>query len=151
MISPISTPPVAAPPVNPMAAVDRAAVQGAERFTSGVAATNGPAVDATASAPATKGVDSAKLADMLNLKGPFQGVRQGLDRVMQLRNEYQGKIKTGEMKPTSPEAEDFRGRMNEEMLRLQIEAGQAQFSVQLAAKVIEHGTSATKNIMQTQI
>lgn len=157
MVTTISTPPPAGMhPAAPVAKPEAAPLQAPNGFVSGVdAASAAPDVAPVAGQDRGAKVGDAGAAggllDLLPMNGPFEGVNKRLERVISMRREYNDLVRSGGMDPNSTEAQDFRWRMNEELLRLQIEAGQAQFGVELAAKVIEHGTSATKNVMQTQI
>ena len=87
----------------------------------------------------------------VDLSGPFQQTGQRANELMGRMQDYVGKVKSGELDPKSPEAQQFNMEMSMDLLKLQVESGRAAFQVELAAKVIEHGTSATKTVMQTQV
>jgi len=50
-----------------------------------------------------------------------------------------------------PEVREFYDNYNLNLLALQMEMGEVSFAMEVASKMIEHGTSAAKTAMQTQV
>lgn len=99
-----------------------------------------------------RGPDSQALALISSrLNGPYQVAGERLNQAVARMRDYHDRVSSGQLDAKSPEAMRINQEMSMDLLKLQIETGRAAFQVELATKVIEHGTSATKTVMQTQV
>lgn len=87
------------------------------------------------------------------MRGAFSRLAESLDqlrRIQQQQDKLYERIDRGELDPASPEVRMVERRITSEMMNLQITVQQANFGVELISKVVEHGTSGMRTVLQTQ-
>ncbi len=89
------------------------------------------------------------------LDGVFQAwskVHGRMDELVKRDKGYREAIKEDPtVRDRRPEIKDFYDNYNVNLLALQMEMNDVSFAMEVASKVVEHGTSAAKTAMQTQI
>jgi len=66
------------------------------------------------------------------------------------RQEFWDRVRSGDIKPTDPAFMQEMQRQSDHLFMFQMKAQQASLGVELMSKVIEHATSSTRNVLQTQ-
>ncbi|MCA9310251.1 MAG: hypothetical protein KDA21_03540 [Phycisphaerales bacterium] len=87
------------------------------------------------------------------LTGAFDRLNLALVKlkdVEQRQAELYARIDRGELSPGSPEVRRAERRITTELMNLQISVQQANFGVELVSKVVEHGASGMRTVLQTQ-
>lgn len=96
-------------------------------------------------APGAEGV-----ARPLDPYGALLQVQQEFGTRLAGRQEFWDRVHAGEIKPTDPQFMQEMQRQSEDLFVFQMKAQQASLGVELMSKVIEHATSSTRNVLQTQ-
>ena len=87
------------------------------------------------------------------MRGAFERLQDSLGQLREIRAEQDllyERIDRGELDPASPEVRRTERRITTEMMNLQITVQHANFGVELMSKVVEHGTSGMRTVLQTQ-
>jgi hypothetical protein len=95
----------------------------------------------------------AKSANMLDgVFSAWSRVHGRLDDLVKRDRGYRDAMREDPtIKDRRPEIREFYDNYNMNLLALQMEMGDVSFAMEVASKMIEHGTSAAKTAMQTQV
>jgi len=87
------------------------------------------------------------------VRGAFSRLADSLDQLHEIQKQQNNlfeRIDRGELDPSSPEVRRVERKITTEMMNLQITVQHANFGVELMSKVVEHGTSGMRTVLQTQ-
>ena len=109
-----------------------------------------PASNAASPLDSTHKVNRGTVADHQDLFGRFEQVHREFDTYLKKSADMDKLVAEGKLKPQDPRVVQHRREEMRLLLHFQTEMQGAALKVEIASKVVEHGTSGAKTLLSTQ-